>query len=509
MSISSTSRLALARLCKSRFRLSLASVLVATAALAKADPQPSFDPLELQIPNNSLRAPANPLGHALTLRELVELARKADPRAQQAYAQLEHAQGKRDETAWVWFPAFDFQVGAGGPTSETRLNGGNNDPNLNDLTPGTRSGWGQLGVAVRASIDAIVPLYTFGKISSGNAAAQHAVVAQQALLERARQQSAFDVTKAYWGFQTTHFGLAAIEGVRKQIADAKTRGEQLLADGSDQLTHADVTRIDYFTEEVEAQHAGSVKTEALALTGIKLLVGLEPQAELNIARQQLPQPPEQPDFEAMIKLGMDLRPEAKAAQENVQARLALLSLERARYYPDLGIVGGAELTYQSNADSPVSPFVNSPNTHGAFIGLGMRGTLDIPQKIYRARQAEADLHEAQALLAGSEVLLRLDLQQALGDLAEARVRAQRYSKEAVIGKQLLVQAALAFDSGLGTAQELVLDTFLYSRAVGEQLRALFDAQIAWASLEKAVGTPVQQIAPPAEQAPQAGVPVPK
>jgi outer membrane protein TolC len=361
-------------------------------------------------------------------------------------------------------------------------------------------------------MNAVLPLYTFGKIDAGNAAAVHGVVAQDALLERTRQQSVFDVTRAYWGYQTTHFGLAAIEGVRRRIADAKKRAGALVEEGSDQVTRADVTRIDYVTEEVEAQHAGSVKNEALAVIGIKLLIGLEPQEPLEIVRQELPQPPQQPDFEEMVKLGLSRRPETKAARENVLARLALLDLERARYYPDFGLIGGLTVNYQSNADSPVSPFVNNPNQRTGFVALGLRGTLDIPQKIYRVRQVEADVHEAQALLAGSESLLRLELQQALGDLAEARVRAQRYSREAAIGKQLLVQAGLAFDTGLGTANDLVLDAFLYSRATGEQLRALFDAQIAWASLERAVGTEVKPIPgppPPPGQAPASTVSVPK
>jgi outer membrane protein TolC len=469
---------------------------------------PVYDPLELEIPNNALRPAPRPAGAPLTLRDLVERARVADPRARQAVAQLEHAEGRRGEASWIWFPTFDYTIGAGGPVSPARLRQGNADPNLNDLVPGTYP----LGVVVRSSMNAVLPLYTFGKIDAGNAAAVHGVVAQDALLERTRQQSVFDVTRAYWGYQTTHFGLAAIEGVRRRIADAKKRAGALVEEGSDQVTRADVTRIDYVTEEVEAQHAGSVKNEALAVIGIKLLIGLEPQEPLEIVRQELPQPPQQPDFEEMVKLGLSRRPETKAARENVLARLALLDLERARYYPDFGLIGGLIVNYQSNADSPVSPFVNNPNQRTGFVALGLRGTLDIPQKMYRVRQVEADVHEAQALLAGSESLLRLELQQALGDLAEARVRAQRYSREAAIGKQLLVQAALAFDSGLGTAQELVLDTFLYSRATGEQLRALFDAQIAWASLERAVGIEVKPIPgppPPPGQAPASTVSVPR
>ena len=117
----------------------------------------------------------------------------------------------------------------------------------------------------------------------------------------------------------------------------------------------------------------------------------------------------------------------------------------------------------------------------------MRGTFDVPQKLARLRQAEADLHEAIAMRQGADSLVRLEVQQALQDLAEARLRTERYVKQTAIGKQLATQAGVAFDSGLGEARELLEDTLLYARADGERLKALFDAQIAWAALEKASG----------------------
>jgi len=63
----------------------------------------------------------------------------------------------------------------------------------------------------------------------------------------------------------------------------------------------------------------------------------------------------------------------------------------------------------------------------------------------------------------------------------------RYSKETQIGKQLATQAGVAFDTGLGEAREFLESTLLYARADGERLKALYDAQVAWAALEKAAG----------------------
>ena len=111
----------------------------------------------------------------------------------------------------------------------------------------------------------------------------------------------------------------------------------------------------------------------------------------------------------------------------------------------------------------------------------------MPQKLARVRQTEADLHEAIAVRGGAVSLIRLELNQALGDLQEARIKVDRFTKETAIGKQLSVQAGVAFESGLGDARELLESTLLYARADAARLSAQFDAQLAWAALQKATG----------------------
>src|SRR5581483_3819407 len=204
--------------------------------------------------------------------------------------------------------------------------------------------------------------------------------------------------------------------------------------------------------------------------------------------QDLPAAPASPSPDALLQRALQQRPETKAAAEAIAARQALVDLARARLWPDVGLVGGARFTETTNASDPSGPFVFNPYHEATgYVALGLQGTFDIPQKLARLRQAQADLMEATAMHVGAQQLVRLEVQQALGDLAEARVRVERYSKETEIGKQLSTQAGVAFDSGLGDARELLEGTLLYARADGERLKALYDAQLAWAALEKAAG----------------------
>ncbi|MFL5400669.1 MAG: hypothetical protein ACJ79P_22450, partial [Myxococcales bacterium] len=107
-----------------------------------------------------------PSPSALTLPQLQELARKNDPRTGMARAQLEGAQGKRDETYWAWFPDFKTQIGLGGPTPEMKLNHEPGHPtSLLDVTAGSRCWFcGTLGVGIASSVSVTLPIYTFGKL---------------------------------------------------------------------------------------------------------------------------------------------------------------------------------------------------------------------------------------------------------------------------------------------------------------------------------------------------------
>ena len=433
-------------------------------------------------------AAAQPKPGGLTLPQLQELARQNDPRTAMARAQVDNAQGKRDEVRWALFPKLETQVAVAGPTPEARF--AHHPPtSLTDVTSGSQCWFcGELGIGVGASVNLVLPIYTFGKYSAGKSATDHLVGAMSALLQRANDQATFDVTRAYWGYQTARGARETVVQVRSRLAEAKQRAQRLLAEQSDQVSKSDVMKLDYLAEEIEARTAEANKNAALAITGIRLLIGKGPEEPVDIVLQELPQPPAQPDENEVLRRALDRRPEARAAAEQVAARRAAVDLERAKLYPDVALVGGATFNYTSSADDPRTPFAYNPyNQRSAYVALGLQATFDIPQKLARIRQAEAELRDAVAQQRGAEHLVRLEVRQALGDLEEARQRALRYTNESNIGKQLAVQAGLAFDSGLGEARELLEDVLLWARADGEKFKALFDAQIAWASLQKATG----------------------
>ena len=333
-----------------------------------------------------------------------------------------------------------------------------------------------------------MPVYTFGKITAGRAALENVVAAMTALLHQSTDQATFDVTKAYWGYQTARGAATTIVDVRKRLAEAKDRARRLLAEGSDQISKSDAMKLDYLAEDIEVRNAESEKGAALAFTAIRLIIGKSMDDPLEIVEEKLPDPPPQPDEKEMLRRALDKRPETRAAAAQVGGRLAAVDFERAKLWPDLAFVAGGTYNYTTSADTPSTPFAYNPfQQQSIYVALALQGSFDFPQKFARIRQAQAELQDALAQQRGAEQLVRLELRQALGDLQEARVRTQRYTNESTIGKQLVIQSGLAFDSGLGEARDLLEDMLLWARADGERFKALFDAQIAWANLQRATG----------------------
>ncbi len=448
-------------------------------------------------------------GQPLGLRQLQSISREVDPRALIAYAQFEAAQGQRDLANWIWFPDFQTTITGAGPTPEARINGptaeqssttGNpNGVDIFNLTQGTKDGLfgGEWGAAVLIQMQTTMPIYTFGKIDAGQRAAAHGVEARAQLLQGQRNQAAFDVAKAYWGYQTTRDAQKSINDMRDKLEAAKKQADDLLADKSDQITASDAARLDYITDEVQAQSDAAVAQQRLAEAALKLLVGRMPEQPLSVMRETVPPPPQMPELEMLLRKARESRPDLRAAAENVEARAALLDLEKAKYYPDLAIVGGFTYSDTSNASEPDSPFVYDPyHQFSGYVALALRGTFDIPQKMARVKQVEAQLHEAIATQTGAERLVRLEIEQALADLASARGRAVHYVSGSAKTKKLLTKGYLALESGLGQAFDLLVDSLLYSRAEGERLKALLDAQVAWAALERAVGGELVQVPTP-------------
>jgi outer membrane protein, multidrug efflux system len=427
----------------------------------------------------------------LTLEQLVERARRGDARVEEAEAELRRLQALQRQAHWAWFPKFETVVGFGGPVPEARNDGLGGPPTTEASLTGDLN-FGELGVTFRAEVNALLPLYTFGKLSALAKAGDQGPLIGAALRERARDEAGFQAAQAFYGYQLARSGLSQLEETQKRLDDAARRIEELLAEESDQVSRVDTYKVNFFRQVVAARRSEARQARALALAAIRLLAGAPPGEELEVAAVDLPleEEPTPPSLEKALALSEQFRPELTAIQAGITAREQEVFIRERAYYPDFGLVGFARFAYTTNATPQRSPFAYDPyNEATAGVGFALRGTFDIPVKNAQRDQARAELDKLRAQQRLLQSAIRLEVTKAHGELMAALERAKALTEAERNARRWATAAFAAFDLGTGDTRELVDAFTALAQASADKAKSWYDVRLGMAALERVTGTP--------------------
>jgi outer membrane protein TolC len=433
--------------------------------------------------------PAQP--GALTLAELVKRAREKDSRVEEASAELRKFQALHQQAKWAWFPKFEITVGAGGPTPEARNDGLGGPPTTEASLKGDLD-FGRVGVTVFSTGNAVLPLYTFGKLSALEKAGAQGPVLGEALRERARDEAGFQAAQAYFGYQLARSGQKQLEDVSKRLEDAAGRIDALLKEESPQVSQVDTYKVRYFRQLVEARRADVQQGLQLAQTAIGLLANAEPGEAVEVVEEDL-EPEEErepPTLEAALKLAAEHRPELTAITAGIAAREAEVFIRERAFFPDLGLAGFYDVRYTSSATRQRDPFAfDRFNDRVVGLGLVMRGTFDIPIKDAQLDQARAELDKLRAQEKQLRAGIRLEVTKVHGELVAAWARARAFTDAEKQTRRWVTAAFAAFDLGTGETRDLVDAFTAYAQASSDKSKSWHDVRVGMAALARVTGTP--------------------
>lgn len=427
----------------------------------------------------------------LTLEDLIERARANDHRVKEAQAQLRYYRSKYDEARWAWFPRMDSYFIVAGPTQEARNDGLGGPP----LTPSTLlydTNFGQPGVMFRAGAEAMLPVYTFGKLDALEEAGRHGVTAHEALASSARDEAEYQMAQAYYGYCLAKSAGSVIDDLGKRLDDAEKTIARLREENSEQVTQMDVYKLSFYRKQAEVQRAQADNGLHFAMAAMRLLVNAAPDEVLDVKVEELTAlEGELASSNTYVIQAADNRPELRAIAAGLLAREQEVKIREAMYFPDFGIIGFVRWSWTTNSTRQVSPFAYDPyNELNAGIGLGMRYQWDFPQKGILLEQARAEYEkmEHQRDLIGAGV--KLEIEKAWGEADVALKRSALQSDAEKNARRWANSAFTAFDLGTGDTRELVDAFTAFAQASSARVQAFHDARVALRSLSRAVGKPV-------------------
>jgi outer membrane protein TolC len=427
----------------------------------------------------------------LSLEESLRAALGRAPEIRQAEAEVEGILGKQLQARGLGYPQVGLTTVVGpSPRARGDQVSSPDDQYSPDFT----------GAFVRAGVEIIQPIFTWGLIENARLAAEYGVKATQAGVDVKTTEVALRVKQAYWGAVVARSIRAFLLEVREQVDQAVERTERLSDGGF--LTELDVYRLRAYRGDLEkglnqVERALELARHALATwTGQSAGVQVEPaDAELPTTVRELR------GLELFVADARSRRPEFVQLREGLRARRHLVEVERRKRYPlfFVGVVGSA--AYATNRDRLDNPYVLDPLYHFA-IGpvIGFRYNLDFGIGGGKIKEAEAEVQKLEALEDFATENIPLQVRDAYAAVAEARRNAEAFDESNQNARRWLVVASSNVDLGVGEPRDLADALVQYTRTRAEYLQALFAYVFGIEQLHHAAGLDVEEVrrlAPPA------------
>jgi outer membrane protein TolC len=427
-----------------------------------------------------------------TLPELLDLAR-SNPGLQASAAATAASRAQVSEAKLNWLPQGDLlSVLAPSPTIECFDQSGMRN---SDQCVTTNNGEANLStvqwtkVFTRTEVKLIQPIWDFGKISAGIAAAEAGVGVSQQKEIGARADLELNVRKAYYGLKFARDVLDMLDEGSSYVATGEKKIEKDLFAGTGNSTVTDRLRLRTVRAELDARILEAKRLQQIARDSLRTLVGPNAPADIDVDDEPF-DPPEVKDrpisyYEDLARYN---RPEARLLDYATKAKHALADLERRKEYPDLVLIATGAIAYAQGVDDPKNAYLSHYfNSTAAGVAAALRLQLDLGPRIARARRTEAEAAEVEYRRVEALGGIVLEVRKSYAEVKEATARVATMEKGEKAGKAWISAVAQNFAVGLAEARDLsdALVAFFSMRT--RYLQAVFDLDVALSQLIRATG----------------------
>ncbi len=443
------------------------------------------------------QADPKPTQELYELGDLLQAAVGQDGRVLAAHAQLDAYRARFKEAQWLWFPAAKLDVLFGAPVGERRL-ACPEDPACVKLRNPSPWSFGDLRVmsfAVGGRLEATLPLYTFGKLTSAKKAAEAGVEAARADIEQARRDVALEVRRAYYGWLLSVHVTEILADGEKKLKEAEQKLVKMLDALSEEVTDRDLFKLRYHSSQLQVLKAQTQQGQKSILSALQFLTGVEALGDtihlkeipLQVDTQQI-----QPAAE-YLHTAQNNRPEIRKLQAALRALEASVEVGRAGFYPDLFIGGFLGGSYSPAHDHIKNPLLNKGLTYyDAGFSLGLRITLDIPQKVARLERSQAELSKLRIQFEHATRALELEIKKKADDLNLLETHLNIHKKGNRAAKAWMRANLMSYGIGISNTKDLLDSLAAYAQSQMGMYKLHHDLRVALDMLEASLGKDLTQ-----------------
>ncbi len=338
-----------------------------------------------------------------------------------------------------------------------------------------------------ASLNATLPLYTGGKISSIVRQAEQGIRAAKEESRRTALQVAYDTTRYYYGAVLGKELLKIGRDTLSRMEVTLDLTENLYTKGSGRVKKTDYLRNKTVVEWLRSAVSSLEANEKLARAALTNTMGIPWNTPIEVAAETLPFRPVRSDLQNLVSEAYRFNPDWARMEAGLTAADAKISEAKSGHLPKVGLFGSLTRIVNSYDKGIVTP----ENRNSWAVGVG----LEIP--LFDGLRTTNEVREAKARLAKlkeQQVLLREGLALQVKHLFIQLMRSQDQQTStgaaAIAAEENRSLNERAYQEELVETKDVIEAQLMESLMKAQHLKTLYDHLDASANLDFVVGKEV-------------------
>jgi len=347
----------------------------------------------------------------------------------------------------------------------------------------------EFGPFTRVEVEVHQPLYTWGKIAGGIAAATRTVEQQMAATEARAADVVMQVKQLFYNALLARSVLGVVDRTADAYDTALKTATKRRERGDPEISEIDLLNFRIAVAEVAKDVPRLKAGEQGAIEALLRLMGDRSSGAVDLAPTLLePDPAEVKPLEYYDAELFRRNPSWREVSAGVEAKGEEVKTVEADFYPMVFLLGAFGYGYAPERRRQTNPFVNDQYNflNGPGAALGVRWGLSFHVTAARVATARAELERIEAARRSARRGLPVELHDAYRRVQENREALVHLDDGRRAGRAVLTLAVTNFDLGLDEPRKVFDALGLYAKVSSDYYETVRDYNVAVADIQRIV-----------------------
>jgi len=336
-----------------------------------------------------------------------------------------------------------------------------------------------------------MPIYTFGRLESGEYAAKERLAVEKARLREAQNHVKLEVKKFYYTYLYAKTMLPHLKKAEGFVAETLVEAKKLYDASTGKVTKVDLQKLKFAEAEVKKYILQSEEGISLAMSALKHTMGLEENATLELIESKIPKPVadwQTKNMAELLSFAKENRPEWQQIHHGLKAATAFRQSETKSKLPILFVAGTIEHSWAPTRDDSKNPYHYDPyNELFGGVAVGVKWDLDWYLTKAKVQAANATLKEVTALKQLAVTGIPLQVKKSLSESQRFYKQVKLSRKAQKAASKWIAFAGTAYSSGTGEVKDVLEGMVAMLTAKRDYYENMLNFHVAKAELDYAIG----------------------